>query len=1258
MMYSKDMKDEEDKKNNIIFNNKILIKSDSNDRYLLYKAALEWDLIEPIIIASKDDIKSKQKWHDRVEPYHHQVKNLIIFCRRLPVTLISDDVGLGKTISAGLIVSELLWRSRIFKILIVCPKILREQWKEELGTKFDISSKIITGRELLTIDDLKQDYSAFITTYNTARLYLEEIETNQFDMLILDEAHKLRNLYGVDKPPEVARKFHKALQKRLFNYVLMLTATPIQNRLWDLYSLIEMLTVARGHTNPLGKSEFFAKKFIGDGVKSARKLNPDKQEEFRSILYGYISRTRRKDANLSFPDRVVQSHLVSPDEQEKNFINSIVGCINKIESFLIKVTLLQLLISSPEALEKTVKNMQGKGTLSPKISEKILNSIKQFLGNVNDSQKNVYQLITNGDSETNQVLIPHENCQLKTAKMRGLVLLIGRLKADNPNNWRIVVFTRWRETQTSIACVLAKENISYGLINGDSAQRNQDTLEKFRKKPIPEVNVIVSTEAGSEGINLQVANVIVNYDLPWNPMIIEQRIGRVQRLFSDHANVCIFNIMIKDTFEEYIVGRLMEKLQLASHAIGDVESLLETSGIGDGEDNEECTSFEKHIAKLVIASIAGQNKEEALRKTEKSIADAKVELQREEENINNLLGDSDDYKNYEPMTPKFSEITKSMSCETFISKASKLMPNDASQIDLISDSNSKEFKELIKEILRQPLHNVYDTHNTAQQKVNAFAKNWLDKFEANLQKINIEETYRCFSGVVTLNVRVTVAHDSYERIIDINCKHNEHYSVFVGKSGIEPIKNYIDEPDKIGISQQKLLEEVNKNKDIAEFCRFYIERREMELTKIENDVRKQKKLVDDFTPRLTISLVGLEGDIVHIIKSKIYYSMCNSNAIYSSNIKIDTFNDSIVAPDMVLCHITNRSYPHDCVSKCEITNNLALTHLLSRSQISNRLSLSDYIVKCEVSGKSILQDETEKSFISGKIVAKNLINISAISGKKAEFEYFTKCDFTNADILISESRISHISEKRYRTDEEERSVVSGKTGHKSEFIYCHETKQPLLELEADRCELSGYLVKPGILQQCEITGKLVVPLELETSCISGKLALKSLFVSSSISGKFLIRDESIISSTGTFCTPEEGISCMWSGSLSHPDDIGKCSLTLLPIHKKYLTKGDFTYLETLFNLLDHISHKQDKNEIWISIISQIEGILQCGKLKINAAELSPDNNKIALSIEARTWVGFRVKHIGLLYSLEDGCLVGKCCIGKFSHNHWRLLIAN
>jgi SNF2 family DNA or RNA helicase len=145
--------------------------------YEVYRAGLEWDLTEPIVIESSDDFKSTPQWRERLVPYRHQVSNLITFCRRLPVTLLADDVGLGKTISAGLVMSELIVRSRLSKVLIVCPKLLCPQWQQELHDKFGIKGEIATGRALLRANP--EGVGAVITTYNSARLYLDPDSSSQ-----------------------------------------------------------------------------------------------------------------------------------------------------------------------------------------------------------------------------------------------------------------------------------------------------------------------------------------------------------------------------------------------------------------------------------------------------------------------------------------------------------------------------------------------------------------------------------------------------------------------------------------------------------------------------------------------------------------------------------------------------------------------------------------------------------------------------------------------------------------------------------------------------------------------------------------------------------------------------------------------------------------------------------------------------------------------------------------------------------------------
>ena len=269
-------------------------------------------------------------------------------------------MGLGKTISAGLVASELIARARVSKILIVCPKLLGPQWRDELQRKFDIPAEIATGQEL--IDAEPEDVGAVITTYASARLHLDKLPEDRFQMLVLDEAHKLRNLYGVDPPPQVAVRFRTALEERRFRYVLMLTATPIQNRLWDLYSLVDLLTVARGHQNPFGSEGMFARKFIADKRDTARQLKPEAREEFRSIVYGYMSRVRRGDAKLYFPDRVVQLHRVDPTAAELELIRVIAKPIQKLNR-LAQISILQALTSSPHALMAQLTNMARNGTV-------------------------------------------------------------------------------------------------------------------------------------------------------------------------------------------------------------------------------------------------------------------------------------------------------------------------------------------------------------------------------------------------------------------------------------------------------------------------------------------------------------------------------------------------------------------------------------------------------------------------------------------------------------------------------------------------------------------------------------------------------------------------------------------------------------------------------------------------------------------------------------------------------------------------------
>jgi superfamily II DNA or RNA helicase len=1222
------------------FQSRVLRQKRTPNEYQVYRAALEWDLTDPIIIESSADFKSTPRWRERLEPYHHQVTNLITFCRRLPVTLLADDVGLGKTISAGLILSELIARNRLAKVLIVAPKLLGPQWKEELLSKFDIPAEIAIGKDLKTAEPA--DTGAVITTYNSARLYLDAIPEDRFQMLILDEAHKLRNLYGVDKAPQVAKRFRDALEARRFRFVLMLTATPIQNRLWDLYSLVDLLTVARGHQNPFGNQGQFARRFIADGRDNARQLKAEAREQFRSIVYGYMSRVRRGDAKLYFPDRVVQMHRVNPTPAELELIGAIAKPIQLLNR-LAQISILQALTSSPDALNAQLANMARRGTIPVALSQ----TVKAIVERMPPS-----------------------------AKLRGLGSLIERLKKENAKSWRLVVFTGRRETQTTIQSFLEEQGLTVGLINGDSGERNQVTIAKFRQNP-PAYRVIVSTEAGSEGVNLQVANVLVNYDLPWNPMIVEQRIGRIQRLASQHAHVSIFNVMLRGTFEEYIVGRLMEKLQMASHAIGDIESLLQASDVGD-EDGDGATGFEEKLLALVLAALAGKDVEAETRLAEKSIADAKETLEREESGINDLLGSMDGAEYVGPRAPTLPPAVRSMEAKDFAIAAlqelgSTVVPKPPDLYEVrkgghvefirfdehapilfkstLYDPNAPAFQRLVDEVVATGIHELQDIDQEPAQASSAIAKGWLEKLGATPGNIEMGRVLRSFSGDALLRVRATVAHDGYERLVNVPCRYEDH-RVVLGSAALSPLSLATDKPADLGLDTQRLREAAEADEAIAEFTRFYLERRTQETQAANDDERKRKKLEDDFTPRLTVSLVGASGRLRREVELVARYSFENSPS-YESRLRIVPSSGEVVdKPELRTCSKLGRPVPASCLSRCDVSNVEVLSHFLLKSEISGRRALPEHTVFCGYSGKRVLKDEADVSSVTGKLVAKAFLKRSSLSGDLAEAEHFGRCGFTNAEVLKSELVVSELSGKPYRAFEQMRSAASGKTGHKSEFITCYETREPLGRVEAETCQSTGNLVRPGVLQNCAVTHKRVLPSELDRCAFTHKRALKNLFVKSSISHMTVLEEAAIRSAAGKHCMPSEAQICSWSERRFHPDDLQTCSLVGLTVHSSFLTDTGQPRLKPLVEMLDGNRKNADSTQVWPSAATRLAEVRKVGKCRVEAATKSPSDNLLAMSCETKALLGLRIHQLGAVFDIRRNDFVGRVVDGKRRPTGW------
>jgi superfamily II DNA or RNA helicase len=1211
------------------FQAKILQRAKSDDDFALYRAALEWGLADPIVIESRDDFKSEVRWKERLEPFHHQVENLITFCRRLPVTLLADDVGLGKTISAGLVVSELVARNRIAKILIVAPKLLGPQWQDELHTKFDIPSEFVTGSRLISAEP--EEMGAVITTYHSARAHLEKLPEDRFDMLILDEAHKLRNLYGVDPTPQVAKVFQRALQQRRFRYVLMLTATPIQNRLWDLYSLVDLLTVARGHENPFGSEGMFARRFIADNRETARVLKSDAREEFRKIVYGYMSRVRRGDAKLEFPERKIQLHRVMPSQPELDLIAAIAKPIQKLNR-LAQIGILQALTSSPHALMAQLNNMAAKGSVPAELAAIVRAIVKPMQ---------------------------------TSAKLDGLGQLVTYLKKENPAGWRMVVFTGRRETQTSIQAYLEGLGLKVGIINGSSGQRNQDTIARFRANP-PEIRAIVSTEAGSEGVNLQVANVLVNFDLPWNPMIVEQRIGRIQRLGSTHRNVVIYNVMLSGTFEEYIVGRLMTKLQMATDAIGDIESLLEASGVGDSDDGE---GFDEKIRELVVAALAGKDIRSAAEKIEKSIEAAKKTLEQEKANIDASLGGMDGYEYVGPRAPTLSPPHRSMEFEPFVRAAFEslggsvndvapqvlqIVTRTGSEYARLSEDvdpryakaplyapGSPSFLRLVDRLAASGLHQVADGDTDARRAAEELAKIWVLEFGGADPRVEIADVKRRFSGIATARVRAITAHDSYEQLVDVACNPSDHEST--GRDGLAPTPDLLQEPAATGLNPSLVVEAAQRDPDVAEFTRFYLERRAQEVASARGDVRKTKKLEDEFTPRIETTLVALQGTVQRDMRAYVHYQI--DGVAYTSTLSLVPGSAAITAePEMANCEVTGVRVPVDCLATCALSSQRVLKHRLVKSEVSGRFALPEHSVRCMATGKRLLMDEAGLSDVTDAVVDLRILKTCAVTGKKAEPTHMRRCFFTQADVLNDQIALSETSNKPYRIDQALVSVVSGKAGHRSEFVTCHETRQPLFADEAERCSETGHSVRPGVLVTCVATGKRVLPSELESSMVSGKRALRKTLVDSSVSGARFLESEGVRSTYGKFCAPIEAKRCEWSGAVVHPDDLRPCSLLGLNVHFQFLTH-EADRLQVVDELLRGIRRTTDAVERWEDIRARAVGAIS-GKCRIEATELSPDGRSLAVCAEVKSLLGFRKQYAGMLYSLDRKAIVGHVAVVK------------
>ncbi|MCL5102954.1 MAG: SNF2-related protein [Armatimonadetes bacterium] len=562
----------------------------------------------------------------------HQL-DAALFAFRSPLSrgaILADEVGLGKTIEAGLIISQ-LWCEHKRRILIVAPTILRKQWAQELADKFHIDSVIVDSREYNA--RTKKGESAFepvnkvvICSYHFAWAKEAEILHQPWDLVAVDEAHRLRNVY---KPGNrIAASIKRSISSRP---LLLLTATPLQNTLLELYGLVSFID-----EHLFGDLDAFRSRYMRGAIQD-RQLG-----ELSVRLRPICQRTLRRQVTeyIRFTNRIPITQDFTPTPEEKRLYDRVSNYLSReklhalptSQRRLMTLVLRKLLASSSFAIAATLdslrERLEGKhrdilaATASDfealeELTEEWAEQGIPAEGNGPEQKPSEREQIA---AEIKELAESGELAKSITANAKGQALLsalqqgFDKLEELGANR-KAVIFTESRRTQTYLYELLARNGFEGRLltINGvNSDERSREIykawVELHRGEPVvtgnkvvdiraalvehfeSEADILIATEAAAEGVNLQFCSLVVNFDLPWNPQRIEQRIGRCHRYGQKHDVVVVNFLNRKNAADMRVFELLAEKFLLFQGVFGSSDEVL--GALESGVD------FERRIADI------------------------------------------------------------------------------------------------------------------------------------------------------------------------------------------------------------------------------------------------------------------------------------------------------------------------------------------------------------------------------------------------------------------------------------------------------------------------------------------------------------------------------------------------------------------------------------------------------------------------------------------------------------------------------------
>lgn len=496
--------------------------------------------------------------------------------------LLADEVGLGKTIEACLALKEYSMRGLVRKALILTPPSLVGQWMDELSSKFGMTPvSPETGGYGREPETFWSRHDLIVASLALARQAAnrERLARAAYDLVIVDEAHYLKNR---------ATSLWQLVNELNKRFLLLLSATPVGNNLSELYNLILLL-----RPGLLGTEAQFRRAYGQGPVAGASALkDPGRREKLRSLLREVMVRNTRAHIDLRLPRRLAATETVKPGPAEAEVLEDLAAFIHA-----------------------------GYGSAEPAERMRLMMLQMQAGSSPSALRFGLRDHAALADGHPLRAIAEKAAALHRSAKTEALIRLARRSREKK------VVFTRFLATLEELRIALESEGWDVAVFHGGLTQAEKErAIAAFRDHS----EILLSSESGGEGRNLQFCNTVINYDLPWNPMTIEQRVGRVHRI-GQPREVYVFNLCLASSVEEYMLKVLHDKINLFELVAGEIEMIL-------GEAGQE-QDFSSIVMDLWARSATPEAKESAFEQFAEQMQQAKAEYQKTRELDQSLFGE-------------------------------------------------------------------------------------------------------------------------------------------------------------------------------------------------------------------------------------------------------------------------------------------------------------------------------------------------------------------------------------------------------------------------------------------------------------------------------------------------------------------------------------------------------------------------------------------------------------------------------------------